>query len=551
MAGNGKHPNGQNRPGRSPRGPVHPRLGIPELAGVCTYEEVDRPGLSVEENVRLLKRYNWVETRLTDLFLAHLNATPEWEAKDAFCLHVWLDSEHAKWLQERVAELRHPPHNFHQAPDEALEAWLQEALRSRGTVELLTALYRVIKPALLQAYRGHLERAHPLVDQPTRRFLRFIILEEEEMIQWGEAALQALLTDDEARSASATWEAHLQALLAAAGGISGGASDEVRISNGEPGGSASDECRMSNGEVPAIVGEAQTPAPDPSAGQPLGRCEQPAEPASIRHSTFELRSSQGTFRPDWFPRRDARFESFNYHFPPHWIYAQRDRPADERMLALVCKRLLEMDVPEMMAAIVWRTREEAAAAGHPKPWAYTADMCRQVWDEARHSMMGEAWLASRGMDFTRVPLNVGFSLGLNTLATAREAHAALWWIEQGLMPRTTGKAYEWRTAREAGDPLATLFMDYDWADEVLHVHIGRRWLVKDLGSREEAERLGSEAFSRVMAIRRQRGLEGALETEQREWWPDFCEEVLGYRPEPLAAEVYETPDEDAPWLKNA
>jgi hypothetical protein len=27
--------------------------------------------------------------------------------------------------------------------------------------------------------------------------------------------------------------------------------------------------------------------------------------------------------------------------------------------------------------------------------------------------------------------------------------------------------------------------------------------------------------------------------------------VLGYRPAPLAAEVYETADEDAPWLKNA
>ena len=54
-----------------------------------------------------------------------------------------------------------------------------------------------------------------------------------------------------------------------------------------------------------------------------------------------------------------------------------------------------------------------------------------------------------------------------------------------------------------------------------------------------------------MAIRRQKGLAGACETEQREWWPDFCEDVLGYRPEPLAPEVYETPDEDAPWLKNA
>ena len=36
--------------------PVHPRLGVPELAGVCTYEEAARSGLGVEENVALLKR---------------------------------------------------------------------------------------------------------------------------------------------------------------------------------------------------------------------------------------------------------------------------------------------------------------------------------------------------------------------------------------------------------------------------------------------------------------------------------------------------------------
>src|SRR5712691_8954349 len=72
--------------------PVHPRLGIPELGGVCRYEEVGAPGFDVEENVALLKRYNWIETRLTDLFLTQLTATPEWEIKDAFSLHVWLRS---------------------------------------------------------------------------------------------------------------------------------------------------------------------------------------------------------------------------------------------------------------------------------------------------------------------------------------------------------------------------------------------------------------------------------------------------------------------------
>lgn len=475
--------------------PVHPRLGIPELAGLCTYADVSRPGLGVEDTVAFLKRCNWVECRLTDLVLTQVTATPEWEAKDGLCLHAWLDAEHAKWLQERVAELRHPPHNFHTPPDPALEACLQEALRSRGTVETLTASYRVLKPALLQAYQEHLRIANPLVDQPTRRILRFIIQEEEEMLQWGVAALEALLVDEAARAAADAWASHLRAYLDAAGGI-GGAAD---------------------------AGSIALPAP---------------------------RAAEAPLEPDWFPRRDARFQSYNYHFPPHWIYARQERPADERMLALVCKRLLEMDVPEMMASIIWKTRQEALAAGAPRPWSYTADMCRQLWDEARHSMMGEAWLAARGIDFTQVPLNIGFSLGLNRLATPLEAHAALYWIEQGLMPKTTGKAYEWRTARESGDPLATLFMDFDWADEVLHVHIGRRWLVKEIGSREEAERIGAAAFSRVMAIRRKRGLEGAEETEQREWWPDFCEAALGYRPEPLAAEVYETPDEDAPWLRN-
>lgn len=485
--------------------PTHPRLGIPELAGVCSYEQADRSGFGVEENVALLKRYNWVETRLTDLMLTQVTATPEWEVKDALCLHAWLDAEHAKWLQERVAELRHPPHNFHRAPDEALEACLQEALRSRGTVELLVALYRVIKPALLEAYRAHQELSNPLVDQPTRRILRFIILEEEEMVEWGRAALEALLGDAEARATAAAWEAHLQAYLSAAQGVSG-------------------RHDVENSDTTSADGVPPPPLPPSRATEPL--------------------------EPDWFPRRDARFQSFNYHFPPHWVYAQPERPASERMLALVCKRLLELDVPEMMAHIIWEEKQRALASGAPKPWSYTVDMCRQMWDEARHSMMGEAWLACHGIDFTRVPLNIGFSLGLNRLATPQEAHAALYWIEQGLMPRTTGKAYEWRTAHEANDPLATLFMDYDWADEVLHVHIGRRWLVKEIGSREEAERLGSEAFSRVMAVRRQRGLEGAEETEQREWWPDFCEEVLGYRPEPLAPEVYETPAEDAPWLRN-
>jgi len=471
----------------------------PELAGVCTHAEFDHPGLGVEENVALLKRYAWVEGRLTDIFLTRIAATPEWEVKGALSLHVWLDAEHAKWIRERVAELRHPPHRFDDVPDAALEAWLQEALRSRGTLELLVAVYRVIKPALLDAYRAHRERTHPLLDHPTRRILRFIVLEEEEMIAWGERALDALEAagTEEERARAAAWERHLRAYLHAAGGVAGDATTPAATA-GSGGGA--------------------------TVALPPARAAREPEPAV-----------------DWTPRRDARIESDNYDFPPHWVYAQRERPVRERVLAMICKRLLEMDVPEMMARIVYETRRAARERGAPKPWAYTADMCRQIWDEARHSMMGEGWLAARGIDWTRVPLNVGFSLGLNTLATPREAHATLFWIEQGLMPRTTGKGYEYDASVESGDSLAALIQDYDWADEVLHVQIGRH-VVEELGSRREAERVGEEIFHRTMEERRRQS-EGPLRERQREWWTAFCEAAIGVTPAPLdeAATAREAP----------
>ncbi len=82
-------------------------------------------------------------------------------------------------------------------------------------------------------------------------------------------------------------------------------------------------------------------------------------------------------------------------------------------------------------------------------------------------------------------------------------------------------------------------MDYDWADEVLHVHIGRH-LTEQFESRKEAENVGNEAFARVMQARREPGAHN-----EREWWPEFVKQVLGYEPAPLAEEVAAA--QDAPW----
>src|SRR6266576_2981398 len=50
--------------------------GIPPLAGICSYEEAARPGLSVDETVVRLKRYNYVLRRLQEIGAAHLPSTP-------------------------------------------------------------------------------------------------------------------------------------------------------------------------------------------------------------------------------------------------------------------------------------------------------------------------------------------------------------------------------------------------------------------------------------------------------------------------------------------
>ena len=109
-----------------------PDLGIPELAGQCTYGEAARDGLSVDENVRRLLRYHWVTRRTFEAGIAHLPATPEWEVKCALALHQYQDIEQVDALQRRIAEMRNPMPRLDTAPDGELDAFMEEALRAVG-----------------------------------------------------------------------------------------------------------------------------------------------------------------------------------------------------------------------------------------------------------------------------------------------------------------------------------------------------------------------------------------------------------------------------------
>jgi len=448
---------------------------IPELAGVATYAEDARIGYSVEENVQRLLRIHWTERRLMDVMWAHLPATSRWEVKCALALHQWYCAGHADWLRERIREMRHPIPALDLAPDPKLDAFLEELLRSERDEELVAGLYGVALPGLRDAYYHHTRNTNPLVDHPTRRFMRFALVEVTEAIGWGERAIAVLAGDDRAAAVMTEWRDHLDAYLAAAGGVAG--DPHIAVSDGDE-------------RSGVRMREMEPPLPPPRAAEP--------------------------FVPDFEPRRDARFSgSYNFEFPPHAVYVDPDVPADERNLALLCKRTLEMDVPETMASFLYERKGQS--------WEFYLDYSRQLWDEARHAMMGTVAFESRGVDWTRIPLNVGFSLRLNLHATAAERQTMLYAIEQSLMPAETGKRFEYETAVAAGDELSAHLHDYDWADEVLHAQIGRNALKRDGISRDEAVRRGQQIHERTWAAL----AEYKSREPQVNWWPEFVRRVLG------------------------
>src|SRR3954470_1095394 len=440
----------------------HPYDAIPELAGVATYASAARVGYSVDENVARLLRYHWTERRLMAALIAHLTAEPVWEVKCALALHQWQSAEHVDALRARVAEMRHPAPPLDAPPDAALDRFLGELLHAADTAELLAGVYDVAYPALADAYREHLTRTNPLVDHPTCRLLRIALAETEDAIAWGHEALDAVCrADPDARRVAESWSAHLRTLLDAAGGIAG---------------------------------------------------DRPRAPLA----TGALRSNH-PFDPDFHPRRDERFAGlYNFEFPPHLVYNTPGVSDGERNLALLCKRALEMDVPEMMASFITERADQ--------PWEFHRDYSRQLWDEARHAMMGTVALQARGVDWKReIPLNVSFALRLNLHATPVERQMMLYAIEQSLMPGETGKRYEYETAVAAGDALSAHFHDYDWADEVVHAQIGRRVLKREGISSDQARERGREIHEKTWAALAQyRDRE-----EQRDWWPDFVRKVLG------------------------
>lgn len=437
------------------------------LGGLCSMAEAQKPGLSVEECVRRLKRFHYAFKRLSQIFVARITAEPIYELKTAFSLHGHYAAEHVTALRQRVGEMREPPLGLELVPDGNLEIFFDEILCAPTTEELVLGLYGRAIPRLVEALERYMAETNPLADAPSVRVCRFAALEMRDVLEFGERAIECLTSEAQLDQAEG-WLKVLDEALAAAGGIQG---TQVE-------------------------------------GAPVKR-----------HYSAKPYIYDGT------PRRDERFpDPYNMGVNAEVFLYDERYPAKAKTLMMFYKRIREIDVPEMMASIITETPD--------KPWSYYRDMIRQLWDEARHAMMGEVGFVNLGMDWRKVMINFTWSLALNTQLKPIERHAVLYFIEQGLMPRN-GKRFEWEVGQASGNKLSALFQDFDWADEVLHARIGRDWYLKEFDDPKEAVRYGDECWSRVLMgweAWRQQGL-----TEHRNWWPEVyragCER-WGVAPDP-------------------
>jgi hypothetical protein len=453
---------------------------LPSLAGLASLTEAMQPGLSVEECVRRLKRYHYAFKRLHQIFTARITAEPLYELKMGFSFHAHLCAEHVSTLRKRVGEMREPPLGLEAVPDGNLGIFFDEILGAVSTEELITGLYEKALPALKAALEKHQQETNPLADHPSVRLCRFALLETADMIQFGKQCVAALI-DSDRRNNMKGWLSLLDDCLAAAGGLDG--------------------------------------------------TEKPSGKAVARQHSAQ------PYKYDGVPKRDERFpDPYNMGVNAEVFLYDQEFPPEPKTLMMFYKRLREVDVPEMMASIITETTD--------KPWGYYRDMTRQLWDEARHALMGEVGFANLGIDWpSKVMINYTWSLALNTQLKPIERHAVLYFIEQGLMPKT-GKRFEWEVGQASKNPLSALFQDYDWADEVLHARIGRDWYLKEFKDAQQAVKYGDECWSRVLMNWenwRQQGL-----TQHRNWWPEVYRDACrhwGIQPDPKVlaySTTYET-----------
>ena len=395
----------------------------------------------VDQASGFLKRCYVIERQLMRTLAAWFVETSHWDLKRQIANDMWETSRHADALRTRILELRYPRRDVDKKYNAGLMNLMAECAKATDNREFVGGVYGVLLPALLQAYDDYLGRSDSLDDAPTIYQLRHIMTDKRAQID----RMQSLVNDVEPELWDSTqqWQEYLGLILDSIGGVTG--------------------------------------------LDKLG--DKPVDHACAGRADYDVTRQV---------QRDSRWRPVLFHLPHENKYDVAGRNAwrrieqlDKRVAMQVWSAIShfnEIWAAEVVAASMWDFDSQ--------PWDFYLDLARWAWDETRHSTMGYRALQGWGWDVPElIPWGNALYNAMGPMPPLQRL-ALLYFYEEGLL-RAGTKQVELKILESAQDDGSAQDMDFDWADEAIHVSFGFRWLRHLLGDdkagKEQLQALTDEA----------------------------------------------------------
>ncbi|MFY0544799.1 DUF455 family protein [Brevibacillus sp. H7] len=289
----------------------------------------------------ILKRFYLCEKMTVIAQAGWLPGIPYFEMKTLLPKILWEDAMTANALRERVFELRFPSRILEVGEDQGLIDLLEYARHAPNALAFLTALSKVLKPAMLRAYETYLELADEIGDGPTYRFMKLAIDEKYQQIETLNQHIDRYAAHEEPAELERAeqWVKELQTHLDRLGGI--------------------------GLDSPKAAGAELKPG-------------KPFEPLEV-------------------PARDQKFCNVRFYWPDNVDPAFPYGSGIQLQLRSAVSHLNEVWAVENAGHVLYSFADELG-------WEFIYDAARWVYDESRHCRMGYERLKSWGFAEHELPL---------------------------------------------------------------------------------------------------------------------------------------------------
>ena len=406
---------------------------------------------SVSENSKRLSNYRYLEIQLMEMIGGWCHTTPALALKATSGYHVYDHARNADMLAERLAQLRSGRDRQDPANDEFARL-CEHVWNLDSTVDRLVAVYRVLEPHLVSTYVYHADATDPLADTPTERMLHDLARIDQSHIAWGQAVLESLTSEAEARRRALEVQADLEERLVACGGVTGQGIESHWLTFASAGGQSKLPDRAKRGNASYRFTKRCAPVEHPVVESPFWFSSDPED----HHSRYAAEDEWST-------------EGFRHKF--HQLLYGEVETTDRmgKMLA---------EFPEL-------------------PWEMRLELAHQMWDEARHiEIVAKVVEDELDGELGYGPWSLVWWWMQNEEDPLRRLTVTNCWAERDLM-RTLR---QWRAeAEQRGYHRIAELADYLQADERMHVRLATDWIrrLADAETQEELVRWGREAVARI------------------------------------------------------